>query len=220
MKKIILSLALLSSAATSALGSEGFYVKGGIGGNTIRPIKVKSQDLSGKVKLAHEFPLLQAGAGYSWNDRLRSEVMFDHFSRISSRERLIDKNQTAFNINTKTKISALMFNSYVDVLKFDAGSLFVGGGVGVVNKKESACGHAGLSKTLYPIPAQHSKQKNKFAYKLTAGIDLKTSDKFNAELSYNFYNLGRNNPPQTIGNIVRKRSYLVHNVTLGIRYYL
>lgn len=214
-KKLTLALILLSTTTSYA----NFYVKGGIGFNKINDVNFANHDFVGKIKPANTFPLIETGIGYSFMDSLRAEVVVDYYFLFRSKEKSTNKAKDEFVINTKTKSNALMFNVYKSIFTIDRFTPFIGGGVGVVNIKESANGYAVSSEDkTHVVIGNKTKKRNEFTYKITAGLDIKISDSVIAEVNYNYFNLG-NCKITSIGgtNTIGTRKYQVHNITFGMR---
>lgn len=199
----------------------GFYLKAGTGVNKISPIKIENSDFKGRIKLANNFPLMELGLGYRLTDTIRTELVFDYYFLFHSNETSRDQDNNIYKIAYKTKINTLMVNAYKDIITIDKFTPFIGGGIGLNTLKDKATGNAisADGENTISLNPSHSKQVHRFVYKLTAGVDVKLCDNVNAELSYNYFNLGRNRPRviEGVDNIVR-RSYQVHNLTLGVRY--
>ena len=205
---------------SSAFAEDGHYIKGGIGFNTILPFKIKDEELGGKSKLMQTFPLVEVATGYRVTDKLRTEIAFDYYFLFKNIE-VLQSGSTDYSLLSKTKINALFLNAYLDTFQIKNISFFLGGGLGVSFQKDNIKGYAVNNDMHYPITGATSKQINRFAYKLTAGLDFKVSESVDIEFSYNYFNLGYNKPTITEGvSNMRRRNYLVHNITVGLRYAL
>lgn len=115
MKKYILSSCLIVSTALAS-ENNNLYAKIGTGLNQINPIAIQTNDLSGKVKLANKFPLVEAGLGSQLTDSIRTEIVFDHYFLFFSEENSNNKFGDTFKVSYKTKISALMLNGYKNII--------------------------------------------------------------------------------------------------------
>lgn len=212
-------LIILLSTVLPTLSYGNLYFKGGVGFNKINDVNFANHDFVGKIKPANTFPLIETGIGYNFLDLIRVEAVIDYYFLFRSKENSTNKNKDNFVINTKTKANALMFNIYKNILTIDRFTPFLGGGVGIVNIKESACGYAisNFDKTHYEIN-NRTKKRNTFTYKLTVGTDIKISDEITVEVNYNYFNLG-GNKIKSIGGIdnIGSRKYEVHNITFGMR---
>lgn len=211
-------LILLTSSTAYATNGEKFYVKMGVGLNQISPIHFQTNDLNGKIKLASRFPLIQVGTGYDLTESIRTELSLDHYFLFLSDEVSTNASGDAFKLNYKTKISAAMLNGYKDITNFSIFTPFIGGGIGVSFLQDKATGigtntESGISEIIIPM---YSQKVYRFAYKLTAGVDIDLTDNSTIELSYNYLNLGRNKPRMLESMIAR--DYLVHNLTTSVRF--
>jgi opacity protein-like surface antigen len=211
-------LILLTSSTAYATNGEKFYVKMGVGLNQISPIHFQTNDLNGKIKLASRFPLIQVGTGYDLTESIRTELSLDHYFLFLSDEVSTNTSGDAFKLNYKTKISAAMLNGYKDITNFSIFTPFIGGGIGVSFLQDKATGigtntESGISEIIIPM---YSQKVYRFAYKLTAGVDIDLTDNSTIELSYNYLNLGRNKPRMLESMIAR--DYLVHNLTTSVRF--
>jgi opacity protein-like surface antigen len=211
-------LILLTSSTAYATNGEKFYVKMGVGLNQISPIHFQTNDLNGKIKLASRFPLIQVGTGYDLTESIRTELSLDHYFLFLSDEVSTNASGDAFKLNYKTKISAAMLNGYKDITNLGIFTPFIGGGIGVSFLQDKATGigtntESEISEIIIPM---YSQKVYRFAYKLTAGVDIDLTDNSTIELSYNYLNLGRNKPRMLESMIAR--DYLVHNLTTSVRF--
>lgn len=220
MRNIIITIlsSLLLTSTTYATNEDKFYVKMGVGLNQISPIHFQTNDLNGKIKLASRFPLIQVGTGYDLTESIRTELSLDHYFLFLSDEVSTNASGDAFKLNYKTKISAAMLNGYKDITNFGIFTPFIGGGIGVSFLQDKATGigtntESGISEIIIPM---YSQKVYRFAYKLTAGVDIDLTDNSTIELSYNYLNLGRNKPRMLESMIAR--DYLVHNLTTSVRF--
>jgi opacity protein-like surface antigen len=219
MFKILLSLMLLIPAISFA---NNFYLKGGVGLNSIKTSKFSNHDFEGKIKLSDSFPLIEAGIGYKFDNGIRVESIIDYYFLFRTSEISTNSIKDTFKISGKTKADGLMFNIYKDITTISKFTPFIGGGIGIAHLKESAGGvyTLKLDNTTNDIN-KISKKRNQFAYKLSVGTDVKLSDKVTGEVAYNYFNFG-NIKRKTIGGIqnVGNRTYEIHNITLGLRFAL
>jgi opacity protein-like surface antigen len=204
-----------------AMADSKYYIKGGMGINHIHTVKFSNHDFEGKIRLANSFPLIEGGVGCKLTDSIRAEILFDYYFLFHTAETSYNPNKDIFKILVTTKADSLMLNIYKDVLKFGKITPFIGGGVGIATLKEVGKGFA-ISvedKMHFPLESTQKKTFYKFAYKLTAGLDMKISETATAEVSYNYFNLG-NNKSRNIGGLknIGNRNYGVHNITAGLRF--
>ena len=204
-----------------AMADSNYYIKGGMGINHIHTVKFSNHDFEGKIRLANSFPLIEGGVGYKLTDSIRAEILLDYYFLFHTAETSYNPNKDIFKILVTTKADSLMLNVYKDVLKLGKITPFIGGGVGIATLKEVGKGFAisAEDKMHFPLESTQKKTFYKFAYKLTAGLDMKISETATAEISYNYFNLG-NNKSRNIGGLknIGNRNYGVHNITAGLRF--
>lgn len=217
MIKYILIVILLISSALGADKSQ-IYLKLGTGANRIVPVKIQNDQYNGKIKLDNAFPLLSVGIGSQLTEDLRAELVFDYYFMFNSNEVSTNTDNEVYKVNYKTKINTIMLNTYKDIVQFGRFTPFIGGGIGINSLKDKATGNVHFQEYNIALEPASSKRVHKFVYKLTVGIDIKLYNNINAELSYNYFNLGKNRPRVIDGvdSIVR-RNYRVHNITASIR---
>jgi opacity protein-like surface antigen len=221
-KKLNLLIATASLLFSEvAMADSKYYIKGGIGINHIHTVKFSNHDFEGKIRLTNSFPLIEGGIGCKLTDSIRAEILFDYYFLFHTAETSYNSNKDIFKILVTTKADSLMLNVYKDVLKLGKITPFIGGGVGITTLKEVGKGFALSAEDRVFVPLAKSQKKTfyKFAYKLTAGLDMKISETATAEISYNYFNLG-NNKSRNIGGLknIGNRNYGVHNITAGLRF--
>ena len=195
------------------------YIKTSIGMNHIQKQITNDNKLQSSLKLKQPFPVIGFGVGYEFDNNFRIETIFDYYFLFHQAEKSRSGDEV-YNINLSTKISDLMVNMTKGVKLSDKASLFVGGGVGISSIIDEATGYKQDSDNAYEIlqPAE-GKHVYRFAYKFTTGIDYELRNGVTSELSYNFYNLGKNKPCK-INDVdsMHKRRFVIHNLTLGLRF--
>jgi len=222
--EIIIASALVTVCALTIINSKDAYagepyIKASIGMNHIQKQKIKDNKLQGSLKLKQPFPVIGIGAGYEFDSNLRIETVFDYYFLFTQAEKSRLDGDT-YNINLSTKISDLMVNVTKGVELSDKVNLFIGGGVGVSSILDESTGYKqDLDSTYEILQPTQGKHVYRFAYKFTTGIDCKLRNGITSELSYNFYNLGRNKQYQSEGmGSIQSRKFLIHNLTLGLRF--
>lgn len=221
MRNIVLASLLSSFVLTStayATNEDKFYVKMGIGLNQIHPIHFQTNDVNGKIKLITRFPLIQIGIGHNLEDSIRTELVLVHYFLFVSDEISTNAHNDVFKLNYKTKINAAMLNWYKDIHNFSSITPFISGGIGVSFLQDNSTGigtnvESGISEIVTPMCSQ---KVYRFAYKLSAGVDINLNNKSTLGLSYNYIYLGRNKP--RIVETMIEREYRVHNLTANIRF--
>lgn len=215
----ILLITLLSSSSMADTETGG-YIKGSIGYNKIFTTKIEDQTYIGHIKVSETFPVVEIGAGYQFPDGIRTELVYDYYFRFASQDKSIDKHRNIFDIVTTTRAQAIFFNAYKDIITIKSFTPFVGVGLGMSTIEENAKGYvvSNISKKQYELTSTTSHKVNRFAYKLTAGLEVALNPNVIAEFSYNYFNLGKNKPKIIDGlNNVQHRNYTVHNILLGFR---
>ena len=217
MKKYLLMIILMINGVANA--DNNAYLKASIGMNHIPKQKIKDNRLEGSLKLRQSFPVIGIGIGYEFDDLLRIETVFDYYFLFTQLEKSRIDTHT-FNINLNTKISDLMVNVIKEVKLSNKSNIFIGGGVGVSSIQDEATGYSHAQNSEYEIlQPVHGKHVYRFAYKITTGIDYQLREGVKGEIAYNFYNLGKNKSIK-IDNIdnIKNRRFLIHNLTLGLRF--
>jgi opacity protein-like surface antigen len=226
VKFIVLLLLLSSSICEDVIAAEketlekAFYLKGGVGLNTIIPFRIENSEYKGKVKTSNKFPLVEAGIGYRFTDSIRGELIFDYYFLFHSNETSTNTDGDVYKIAYKTKINTLMLNGYKDIITIGKFTPFIGGGIGINSLKDKSSGNIfhKATQSEFKLDSSNSRLVHKFVYKLTLGIDIKLYDEVNLELSYNYFNLGSNRPRIVNGMAtIVKRPYYSHSLIAGIR---
>jgi opacity protein-like surface antigen len=214
MKKRILLLTTLA-LISNAKAENNFYLKGGMGLNDIKTKQFSNHDFEGKVKLSNSFPLIEAALGYKFINGIRIEALLDYYFLFSINELSRDSSKNTFQVAIKSKADSAMLNIYKDIVSIGTLTPFVGGGIGAAYFKEGASGYAiSEDDTMIPLERINKKTYN-FAYKLTLGTDIKLNDYTTAEISYNYFNLGKSKTINT-----SKYIYEIQNLTIGMRFEL
>jgi len=195
------------------------YIKTSVGMNYVNKQTISNNKLQSNLKLKQPFPVIGLGVGYEFDNNFRIETTFDYYFLFHQ----VEKSRLAsevYNINFSTKISDLMLSIIRGVKLSDKANLFVGGGIGVSSIVDEATGYKKDLDSIYEIlqPLQ-GKHVYRLAYKFTTGIDYELKSGLIGEMSYNFYNLGKNKSCKINDlDAVHKRRFTIHNLTLGIRF--
>lgn len=226
MKKLLTIAMLLSLSVNSYAFKllelheipESTYFKFGTGMNTIKDIKLKTAEYSGIDSLANAFPVVEVGFGVKISDSTRIEMVLDSYFVFTTREKSIDINNVAYNIERRTNINALMINLYQDLFTIQRFTPFAGVGIGINQLKDKTTGNKIVEDTKLLLDDVSSIGTHKFVYNLITGLDVQIYDYVNLDISYHYFNLGTNKPKLVDGvHNIRKRAYCVHNITTGIR---
>ena len=225
MNKLLITAILILTSITSipsARAEEGLYLKLAAGLNHINKSYHKDSLYSGELKLKRFFPVVGLGVGYEFEDNLRIETMIDYYFLFSQRERSKHHVHNAdFHLNLDTKISDLVVNVYKGYRTNDILLHFVGIGAGISSIQDEGTGFMqqdGLHTVLAPAYGKHVYRPT---YRFMVGTSYELHKGIKCELSYNYLILGKNKPQKVEGvDNILKRSFNVHNTTLGIRFSL
>lgn len=233
-KKCVIGVAIVMlTSSTLAEDRTGFYLKANVGANKMRNAKEYfTDDNTPNIKFRSKSqisPAFNIAAGFYLNHFIRYDLSFGYQKvnfKKSSINPLIyneeeDINYTGlFEINRKSSLYSLMFNSYIDLPISDNFNFIFGGGIGIAQIKEKLKGKViiklndGVNVTAQD-KSEKSKNKRNFAYSLTTGISLKVSDNTNFELTYNWQDFGKTKYKD---KDVTKNRYNGHSVMTGIRF--
>lgn len=224
MQKLLIGLVMLTSIASGATarGNEGLYLKLATGLNHINKSYHKDSLYHGELKLKRFFPVVGLGVGYEFENNLRIETMIDYYFLFSQRETSKLHNHGAqFHLNLDTKISDLVINIYKGYHTNDRLIHFVGIGAGIASIQDEGTGLLYLNGTHTVLAPTYGKHVYRPTYRFMVGIQYELHKNIYCELSYNYLMLGQNKP-QKIENVdnILKRSFNVHNTTLGLRFLL
>lgn len=213
MKKFLAITIFTSLLASSAFAGENdFYIGAELGMGSL-PTKTKSFDYDEpdeKHFLKNNNHTIGAlSVGYQLNDDLRFDLKFtNHFG---ANAKFADDTKKHHN---KYKISSLTLNSYYNIIDFNFGKIFVGGGAGFAfaSSKSTYNQGAGADATL------NAKRKTNFAYRLTVGSTFDLNEKVSLDLSYSFNNYGKTKSLLNAnGDELSNASMRNHSFLAGVR---
>lgn len=233
-KKCVIGLAIfILNSSTLAEDRTGFYLKGDVGVNKIKNAKQYFTDddtpnikFGSKSKIS---PAFNIAAGFYLNNFVRHDLSFLYqkvnFKKSSINHPIYNEEEDInymglFEINRKSSIYSVMFNSYIDLPISDKFNFIFGGGIGIAQIKEKLKGkiviklNDGVNVTAND-QADKSVNRRNFAYSLTTGISLKVSDNTNFEFTYNWQDFGKTKYKD---KDVTKNRYNGHSVMTGIRF--
>jgi len=229
---------IILTSSTLAEDRTGFYLKGNVGINKINKTKEKNFSTEEKIYLdsnkskAKISPAFNIAAGFYLNNHIRHDLSFG-YQKVNFEKSVINFNMYdndedlnyigTSEVNRKSSIYSLMFNSYIDLPISNNINFFFGGGIGLAQIKENLnqtwntavfqqnnCTGSNIDKDSFK-----SKNKRNFAYSLTTGISLKVSDNTNFELTYSYQDFGKTKYKD---KEVTKNRYNGHSVMTGIRF--
>lgn len=195
------------------------YLSLGVGISKVEPVKIHDNKLTGYIKPSQIFPNLNLAFGRNFTEDLRGEIALNYNFLFTSKENLKGDGMI-LDAELKTKINTFMLNVYKDVSSFNNVKVYVGGGIGVSSKKETAKGILKYKNKIYDLKSTPSKESYRFAYKVTLGSSMPISENLHLDVSYNYFNLGfnRRNVSKLNTIVIHKRKYDIHNITLNFRY--
>ena len=217
---ILSSFLFINSTYAGVLEKADYYFKGAIGLNHIYDNRFSNHEFIGKVKLKDKFPLLEVGVGINLPYDIRAEIVGDYYFVFNTCENSTSKLNDKYTVNSKTKIDSIMVNFYKNTFAYNDISHYIGGGIGVSQIKESTTGNIEFDADgSILVLEKQNKKFNRFAYKLSTGVEFKIASHIKADVSYNYFNLGTNRN-RNIGSIsnVGNRNYTIHNMTFGLRF--
>ena len=218
MNKINKTIILLATAASfyapiSFADAEQFYVKANAGYSKLTDARDREDD---KFKSKHGNFFFGLGVGYNLTDKVRMDLVFDHFESPVHIGSIVDQVMVA-SLYTKVKgnINALTINGYINLFDENNIRIFTGAGIGISQIKATAVDtfiHPTKGKTY----GHKYKRSNNFAYALHLGASAKISDNLHTDFTYSRRGFGRaqENEDQK-GNSF---AYRGNHLTLGIRY--
>lgn len=224
---MLLSTIVLAGEQTSE--RNGFYIKANVGANKIRNTKQYHDDIPTSKSKSKVSPAFNIATGFYLNNFVRHDLSFGYqktnFKKSSLSHPVYNEEEDInymglFEINRKSSIYSLMFNSYIDLPISDKFNFIFGGGIGLAQIKEKLKGKGiiklndGVNVTATE-ESEKSKNKRNFAYSLTTGISLKVSDNTNFELTYNWQDFGKTKYKD---KEVTKNRYNGHSILTGVRY--
>jgi opacity protein-like surface antigen len=216
----------------------GLYFKANVGANKINKTKEKNFATEEKIYLdsnkskSKVSPVFNIAAGFYLNNFVRHDLSFG-YQKVNFEKSVINfniyDNDEDLNyigtseVNRKSSIYSLMFNSYIDLPISNNINFFFGGGIGLAQIKENLnqkWNTAAFQQNNFigsNIDKHSFKSKNRrnFAYSLTTGISLKVSDKANFEVTYSWQDFGKTKYKD---KDVTKNRYNGHSIMTGLRF--
>ena len=170
------------------------------------------------------------GAGYKFNDYLRSDVVFDYETPAKFKGSIWCQDASScsggsYKDGEHVKIEAYsaLANVYADLGNFHGVIPYIGGGIGASYLRTSDVGGAAKDANTGKNPDGAGKWN--FAWALMAGVEYPISDSLSLDLGYRYLNLGdAKSGYVTDGEGVSTRmdykDITAHEVRVGLRYYL
>lgn len=231
MKNCFTGIAIIMLAShTLAEDRTGFYLKANVGINKMRNAKEYFTEdnikFGSKSKIS---PMFNVAVGFYLNNFVRHDLSFGYqktnFKKSSIKHSFYNEEEDInymglLEVNRKSSIYSLMFNSYIDLPITNNINFFLGGGIGIGQIKEKLKGKI-IVKLNNEVnitnneKAEKSKNRRNFAYSLTTGISLKVSDNTNFELTYSWQDFGKTKYKD---KDVTKNRYNGHSIMTGVRF--
>jgi opacity protein-like surface antigen len=215
----------------------GWYLRGDIGMTNQLVDDLQNVLFPGTPRLAmrdknfESGMLFGIGAGFQWNNWLRTDVTGEYRGEVTFHgfDTWHDGTSRRFNNYTATKSEWLwLANAYFDLGTWWQVTPFVGGGVGMANVIIHSFRDAGTtalagSPTMAFAPAASTWN---FAWALHAGLAFQATPNFTVELAYRYVNLGNGQSGDIVAfdgtnffnNPMEFRNLSSHDVRLGVRW--
>lgn len=206
----------------------GWYLRGDLGYAPTRHgrpthanLPVRNILSSAKIDNAFTFG---GGLGYRYNSFLRVDITVDHRfnSRFSARGSNISGPATLYRDRADFSATTGLVNAYLDLGTWGGLTPYIGGGVGLSNKRFSAyeietCAEpCGTFTTAGRLPG---KSRNDFAWALMAGLAVDAGGGATVDLGYRYLNLGdaMTGSDAALGSVTVKKIES-HEFRIGLRW--
>jgi opacity protein-like surface antigen len=177
---------------------EGWYLRGDVGYGATRLGRATPSPDRGAFTNAklREGGTLGAGAGYRFNEHLRFDLTIDH--RFSARFTAADALLPGFaELHDRANFSATtgLVNAYVDLGNWNGITPYIGGGIGMSNKRMSDYVVDVCAPTCDVARAEFrrlpDRSRNDLAWALMAGVGVDVGGGATLDLGYRYLNLGK-----------------------------
>jgi opacity protein-like surface antigen len=169
------------------------------------------------------------GAGYKFNDYLRSDVVFDYETPAKFKGSIwcqsLACGSGGYLDGERVKIEAYsaLANVYADLGNFHGVIPYIGGGIGASYLRTSDV--EGAAKDANTGKNPEGAGKWNFAWALMAGVEYPISDSLSLDLGYRYLNLGDAKSGyvtdgQGVSTRMDYKDITAHEVRVGLRYYL
>ncbi|GLK56952.1 opacity protein-like surface antigen [Methylopila capsulata] len=171
--------------------------------------------------------IIGGGAGYKWNNWVRTDVTVDYETKADFKGRLGCPSCAGSSSSSieKSKISALTFlaNAYFDLGTWEGFTPYVGAGIGASRIHMSGFRSKNPGDTGYADGPGSGSDWN-FAWALMAGVGYQVSDNVVIDANYRYVNLGdvKSKSYTAAGESgrVKVKNLQANEVRLGVRYML
>jgi len=208
MKKILLTTAALAAISTSAFAEDNqFYLRADVDGSYFTKFTNKSTS-GNSTKIKQKFAVGgDLGVGYSIMDNVRAELIYTQPFSLKMKG-----NSTAqTRVTVKPTVRAVFARVHGDVIDLGMGKIFLTGGLGWSQVKESVSSTSGNSSK--------SGQKNNVAWLVGAGVAFDVAEGVHLDIAYNYRGYGKSKARKTAtGNTVGGNTFNSNTGTVGIRF--
>lgn len=220
-----------SSFATSKLSIENIYLKKIVTVSKASNMQEADSDINFSITHDSKFsPSIGVGVGYYINDYVRADLILEH-SYFTFNDSVGNYNYTdddlfvtgAKSVKRKAYGRSLMLNGYVDLIKRDFFSIYVGAGVGAIKIKEkvshSSSANVAQNDKIYTFSLIAESFTNKpiinVAHSLMVGTNIKLNPAINLEMTYAWKDFGETKHEE-LSSV--RNGYEGHHFSLGLRF--
>ncbi|CAI9415873.1 hypothetical protein ANOBCDAF_03577 [Pleomorphomonas sp. T1.2MG-36] len=220
----------LYQAPKGSLGNNrwgGYKNGGGAGAADTWPYTTNNYDQMVNEKMLGALDV-GVGAGYKFNDYLRSDVVLDYETPAKFKGSLWCPTASpcggAYETQTvKIEAYSALANLYADLGNFHGVIPYIGGGIGASYLRTSEINGSAKDATSGKNPDGAGKWN--FAWALMAGVEYPISDSLSLDLGYRYLNLGDARSGyvtdgQGVSTRMDYKDITAHEVRVGLRYYL
>jgi len=253
MKKILLTTAAVAAISTSAFAADmmenQFFLRGDVSGVMFSKFKTSDAD-AGSVKIKPKFGFgMDIGAGYYVMDNVRVELVYNQpFASNLKGSKATGKalatvlgaagvaaNTVVTDVAIKHKptVRALLARVAGDVMDLGMGKIFLTGGIGWSQVKNSVTVTDTKSTitaaAAAPAPATYSvttpsttykaKNKNNLAWTIGAGAAFDVADGVHLDVAYSYRAYGKSKAAKATGQTdISGTAFNSHNMSAGVRF--
>jgi len=248
MKKILLTTAAVAAISTSAFADmmeNQFYLTGAVSGAMFSKFKTEALGQNAKIKPKFGFGI-DAGVGYYVMDNVRVELIYNRPFITSMKGSIADdaalstaiggtsalnaKSYSNKTVKHKPTINALFARVSGDVVDLGMGKIFLTGGLGWAQVKNSVtvsatknkvtlaptAGAAGTVATTKPSDTEKQKAKNNLAWTLGAGAAFDVAEGVHLDVAYSYRAYGK--AKSSKDSVYKANSFNSHNLSAGVRF--
>ena len=198
------------------------------GGSMVYPYTAGNYDQMINEKMLGALDI-GVGAGYKFNDYLRSDLVFDYETPAKFKGSIWCQSLACgggrYQDSERVKIEAYsaLANVYADLGNFHGVIPYIGGGIGASYLRTSDVEGSAKDANTGKNPGGAGKWN--FAWALMAGVEYPISDNLSLDLGYRYLNLGDAKSGyvtdgQGVSTRMDYKDITAHEVRVGLRYYL